>query len=245
MLLGKDGAIKLDYSELSHLLLKNVIICFFAFQIEGKITLYNYPNTYLYFFNYSIHKVEQIKAYLDQMASISEVDWNFFMSKLQRRVIPKKDVFLKLDEIENTISFIESGVVRLFIPKEDPEKEITFGFSFKNQFISAYDSFLTQEPSAYQLQALTETTLLSITYEDLQAVYKKTQIGNLIGRLTAERLFLLKSKREQNLLNLSAEQRYVKLFKERPELLKVIPLKYISSYIGVTAQALSRIRKRL
>lgn len=189
--------------------------------------------------------MQQIKAYLDQIATISNQDWDFFTSKLQARSIPKKTIFLKLNEVENTISFIESGVVRLYIPKEDPEKEITFGFSFKNQFISAYDSFLTQKPSAYQLQALTEVSLLSITYVDLQAVYNTTQIGNLIGRLTAERLFLLKSKREQDLLHLTAEQRYIKLFKERPELLQVIPLKYISSYIGVTAQALSRIRKRV
>ncbi len=189
--------------------------------------------------------MKQIKAYLDQIAAISQVDWDFFVSRLQRRVIKKKTIFLELNSIENHISFIESGVVRLFIPKENPEKEITFGFSFKDQFVSAYDSFLTQTPSAYQLQALTDTTILSITYADLQEVYKQTQIGNLIGRLTAERLFLIKSKREQNLLNLTAEERYLKLFKERPELLKVIPLKYISSYIGVTAQALSRIRRRV
>ncbi|MFD1293964.1 Crp/Fnr family transcriptional regulator [Lutibacter holmesii] len=187
----------------------------------------------------------QIKEYLEQIATISDADWEFFTSRLHRRVIPKKEVFLEINMVENHISFIESGVVRLFIPKENPEKEITFGFSFKDQFISAYDSFLTRKPSLYQLQALTDTTLLSITYNDLQEVYKTTQIGNLIGRLTAERLFLIKSKREQNLLNLTAEERYMKLFKERPELLKVIPLKYISSYIGVTAQALSRIRKRI
>ena len=189
--------------------------------------------------------MKQIKKYIDQIATISDEDWDFFKSKLQRRTLPKKTIFLKINQIENHISFIESGVVRLFIPKENPEKEITFGFSFKDQFVSAYDSFLTQKPSLYQLQTLTETSILSITYKDLQAVYKTTQIGDLIGRLTAERLFLIKSKREQNLLNLSAEERYLKLFKERPELLKVIPLKYISSYIGVTAQALSRIRKRL
>ena len=189
--------------------------------------------------------MQQIKTYLDQIATIPDLDWNFFISKLQRRVIPKKSVFLKVNEVESTISFIESGIVRFFIPKENPEKEITFGFSFKNQFISAYDSFLTQSPSAYQIQALTETTVLSLTYDDLQSVYKSTQIGNLIGRLTAESLFLIKSKREQNLFNFNAEERYLKLFKERPDLLKVIPLNYISSYFGVTAQALSRIRKRL
>ncbi|MFT7331362.1 MAG: CRP-like cAMP-binding protein [Roseivirga sp.] len=189
--------------------------------------------------------MEQIKTYIDQIATVSKLDWDFFKSKLQRRIIPKKTIFLKINEIENHISFIESGVVRLFLPKENPEKEITFGFSFKNQFVSAYDSFLTQKPSLYQLQALTEISILSISYKDLQEVYQTSQIGNLIGRLTAERLFLIKSKREQNLLNLTAEERYLNLFKERPELIKVIPLKYISSYIGVTAQALSRIRKRL
>ena len=189
--------------------------------------------------------MQQLKLYLDKITSISNSDWNFFISKLQRRIITKKSVFIKVNQIENHISFIESGIVRLFIPKDNPEKEITFGFSFKNQFVSAYDSFLTQSPSNYQLQALTDTTVLSISYKDLQSVYKSTQIGNLIGRLTAEDLFLIKSKREQNLLNINAEQRYLKLFKERPELLKFVPLKYISSYVGVTPQALSRIRKRL
>ena len=120
--------------------------------------------------------MQQIKTYLDQIATISDLDWNFFISKLQRRVISKKSIFLKVNEVEKRISFMESGIVRFFIPKENPEKEITFGFSFKNQFISAYDSFLTQSPSAYQLQALTETTVLSLTYDDLQLVYKTTQI---------------------------------------------------------------------
>jgi len=82
--------------------------------------------------------LQQIKAYLDQIATISNSDWDFFTSKLQRRVIPKKSIFLEINEVGNYISFIESGVVRLFIPKENPEKEITFGFSFKDQFISAY-----------------------------------------------------------------------------------------------------------
>ena len=189
--------------------------------------------------------MQQIKNYLDQIATISKSDWDFFTSKLKRRVILKKEVFLALNEIERHISFVESGVVRLYIPKEDPDKEITFGFSFKNQFISAYDSFLTQKPSAYQLQALTETTILSISYTDLQEVYNTTKVGNTIGRYVSERLFLIKSKREQSLLNETAEERYLNLFKERPNLIKAIPLKYIASYIGVTAQALSRIRRRI
>lgn len=189
--------------------------------------------------------LEIVKNYINQISEISDADWSFFSSRLTRRDIPKKTTFLKLGDIENHISFIVSGIVRLYIPKSDPSKEVTFGFSFKSQFISAYDSFLTRKPSLYELQALTNITILSITYADLQEVYKTTAIGNLIGRLTAERLFLIKSKREQTLLHYTAEERYLNLFKDRPAVIKEIPLKYVSSYIGVTPQALSRIRKRI
>jgi len=189
--------------------------------------------------------MEFIREHLEAISKISDQDWQFFSSRLEKRKFKKKEIILKLGEIENRISFIEKGVVRQYIPKEFKEKEITFGFSFQNQFISAYDSFLTRRPSLYEMETLSETIMYSISHNELQEVYEKTEFGNLIGRLTAERLFLLKSKRMQSLLNETAEERYLKLFKERPELIHIIPLKYVSSYIGVTPQALSRIRKRI
>lgn len=92
---------------------------------------------------------------------------------------------------------------------------------------------------------MTETILWQISNKDLQEVYKRTKNGNIIGRKMAENMYLIKSKRELSLLSKTAEERYLNLFSDRPELLKQIPLKYIASYIGVTPQALSRIRKRI
>ncbi len=190
-------------------------------------------------------ELQFIRDYIEEIAHISDADWENFSARLLKRVYKKKTVFLTIGETEKYISFVQQGVIRFYIPKEFKEQEVTFGFCFKNQFVSAYDSFLTQKPSLYELETLADTILYSISYEDLQEVYKTTKIGNLIGRLTAERLFYIKSKREQSLLNETPEQRYLNLFKERPELIHVIPLKYVSSYIGVTPQALSRIRKRI
>ena len=82
-------------------------------------------------------------------------------------------------------------------------------------------------------------------YNDLQKIYDETEIGNKIGRLASEDLFLKKSKRELSLLTETAEQRYLNLFSEQLHLLKQVPLKYIASYIGITPQSLSRIRKRI
>ena len=111
------------------------------------------------------------KGFPNQISEVSEEDWIFFSSKLKREDIPKKTVFLKSGTVENKISFIISGIVRFYILKTDPAKEITFGFCFKKQFISAYDSFLTRKPSLYELESLTNTTVLSISYDDLQEVY--------------------------------------------------------------------------
>lgn len=189
--------------------------------------------------------MKHIREYIEKTVAISDKDWQLFSSKLENNIFKKKTTILDLGETENYISFIESGIARFVIPKEDEEKDVTFGFCFKNEFVSAYDSFLTRKPSLYKLQALTEMSTWRISYKDLQEVYQKTTVGNQIGRLSSERLFLIKSKREQSLLNNSAEERYLNLFKERPNLIKEIPLKYVASYIGVTAQALSRIRKRI
>ncbi len=186
-----------------------------------------------------------IREYIEKTVVISDKDWELFSSKLENKFFKKKTKLLEVGETENYISFLEKGITRFVIPNKKTEKETTFGFCFKNEFVSAYDSFLTRKPSLYQLEALTDLTTWRISYNDLQEVYQNTIVGNQIGRLSSERLFLIKSKREQSLLNNSAEERYLNLFKERPNLIKEIPLKYIASYIGVTAQALSRIRKRI
>ncbi len=189
--------------------------------------------------------MEQIRQNFENtiQQKISDKEWAFFSSKLSRQEFPKKHVLLRVGQIENYLSFVETGVVRYFIPKL--ENDLTFTFVFDNSFISGYDSFITRTPSNYQIETLTKTSVWRLTFSNLQAVYKETEIGNLIGRKASEDLYLKKSKRELSLLNETAEQRYLNLFTEQPQLIQHIPLKYIASYIGVTPQALSRIRKRI
>ena len=133
--------------------------------------------------------------------------------------------------------------MRFYIPRL--EDEITFAFAFKQNFVSGYTSFLTREPSKYAIETLTKTSLWSLSYEDLQEIYQETQVGQALGRKASEALFLNKARREQALLTQTAEQRYMNLLTEQPEFIREIPLKYIASYIGITPQALSRIRKRI
>jgi CRP-like cAMP-binding protein len=187
--------------------------------------------------------MQQIRSYFEELVPLTESDWLLFASRLQKHQYPKKELLLKTGQTENYLSFIEKGSVRLYIPKL--ENDITFGFCFENQFVSAYDSFIDQKPSTYQIETLSQTVLWRMSHSDLQQVYALTEAGETIGRLTAEQLFLIKAERELSLLNETAEERYMALFKRRPNLFREIPLKYIASYIGVTPQALSRIRRRI
>ena len=84
-----------------------------------------------------------------------------------------------------------------------------------------------------------------VHYDDLQMLYKTHSVGNLIGRLTVEKLYVEKLNREFSLLSETAEERYLKIMKEQRDLFQRLPLKHIASYMGIAPQALSRIRKRI
>lgn len=187
--------------------------------------------------------MEQIKAYFQTKLRLTDEYWELFSSKLEQKKYPKKSLFIKAGETEKYLSFINKGMVRLYIPGET--EDLTFGFAFENNFVSAYDSFLTQMPCTYCIESLVETVVWQISYDDLQSIYQNSIEGNFMGRLAGESLFLEKARREISFLKDSAEQRYLHLFTQQPQLIKHIPLKYIASYIGITPQALSRIRKRI
>ena len=187
--------------------------------------------------------MEQIRKYFEQGLQIADDEWELFSSKLVVEEFPKKKVILRSGQTENYLSFIEEGAIRFYLPGDTDD--LTFSFAFRNGFVSAYDSFLSRLPSTYNVETLTRTKLWRMSNSDLQEIYLSTSVGNTIGRKAAEELFIKKSKREISLLSETAEQRYLNLFTEQPGLIKEIPLKYIASYIGVTPQALSRIRARI
>ena|SRR6218665_257114 len=188
--------------------------------------------------------MEFIKQYLlAKNIPINDKDWDEFTAKNIRTEYKKKEVILKVGEVENYLSFVEKGTARLFFEKEN--KDLTIRFVFNNQYLTAYDSFTQRTPSRCNVEALTDMVVWRVHYNDLQELYRTHTVGNLIGRLTVEALYVEKLNREFSFLSDTAEERYLKLMKEQPQLFQLIALKHIASYIGITPQALSRIRKRI
>jgi len=188
-----------------------------------------------------IHFTELISS----VPGITEEEKELHLKLFKKEVVPRKTIITEKGKPERFLSFIEEGILRYYLLDEERMKEVTFAFSFAGRFSSAYDSFITQQPCRYSVETMKETVLYRIDYDSVQVLYTETRIGNLIGRKSAENLFLSKAEGELSLLTQTAEERYLDLMHRRPEILEHIPLKYIASYIGVTPQALSRIRARI
>lgn len=155
----------------------------------------------------------------------------------------KGEIILKNGYIENFVSYVHKGIVGMFLEKDG--EDICYGFAFEQNYISAYDSFLQQIPSQMTLIALEDTVLASISYEKLQAIVNTSMEGQIFGRQIAENLFLKTQQRIISFLTKSAEERYVELESQRPEVFKKVKQKFIASYLGITPVSLSRIRNKI
>lgn len=175
--------------------------------------------------------------------NMSDEDWAVYEPRLIKKSFKKNEIIIHQGQIENYLSVVTAGIVRCYIEKDD--KEVTTNFVFENNYMSSYESFLTKTPSPYTIEALTDVEMWRASKESFLHFFSHTSIGNYLGRISAEGLYLKKAQREISFLTETAEERYLKLLKQDPQLLQKVPLKYIASYIGITPQALSRIRKRI
>jgi CRP-like cAMP-binding protein len=125
------------------------------------------------------------------------------------------------------------------------DKEICTGFLIENQYVASYESFLTRKPSTFNIEAIEDTELLDLSYDQLQKLYKTHPIFQIFGRLIAEYLFIFISQRTTSLLLLTPEQRYQKLISNNSALLQRVPQYMLASYVGVTPEHLSRIRRKM
>ncbi len=184
-----------------------------------------------------------LKGYYQKIINISDEDWDVLSRRLIVREFARGEKILETGKTENYISFVQEGVCRSFYNKNDEEH--TLSFSFPGDFACGYLSFLKRSPSFLCIQALTPAVVWSISYTDMLSVYRESGVGNYIGRTIAEGLYIRSTERLVSFMADSAEKRYSELLREHPILIKHIPLKYIASYIGITPQALSRIRRSI
>jgi CRP-like cAMP-binding protein len=183
--------------------------------------------------------VLRIKDYIP----INESDEKLLSRLFKLEYFKKNEIVLKEGDYCRKLYFIAAGIIRFSLLIDGVER--TFVFREEGAFCSDLESFLNRAPSKYTISAIEPTTIFSITYENLQIFYNGITFGERFGRLNIEQIFLGVVNHLTTFYSESPEQRYLRFVSQHKDLLQRIPQYYIASYIGVSPQALCRIKKKV
>ena len=180
-----------------------------------------------------------IKSFIPLSSNDEEIVRRLF----HKKIFKKGDHLLQAGSICRYIIFIETGLVRYYI-NSDGEEHTNY-FNKEGEFVCDYMSFLPQVPSYVNIQALEDTTIFVISFNDIQQFYKEVEHGERFGRLGIEQVFVNVINQIKSLYTDPPEVRYRQFLSNFPDIGQRIPQYYIASYVGIKPQSLSRIRKRI
>ncbi len=166
--------------------------------------------------------------------------WQQYVDCCEPVTFRKEEVIKSRDTTERYFYFILTGSAGIFLWKES--NFVCLDFAFDNQFCTDYMSLLTAKPTPLQLTALENSEMLRMTAANFRMLTQKT-VGSVIRLVSAEMSFVEKQQQQIELMTKTAEERYQLLLRKFPDISNRIPQKHIASYLGITPQSLSRIRK--
>lgn len=185
-----------------------------------------------------------VKSYFQRiLPNLSSQTWLEVEKCLEVRSFAKDEWIIQAGQVENYVCYLHSGLVR-FVIRQDGKERITSFFS-EDEMFSAYESFLQRQPTMYYIQALEPTVLICLNKKNVVELYDRFPEMDRFGRLIAEYLFIFITDMNNSLATMTPEERYIRLTKKSKQLLQRVPQYMIASYLGVTPEALSRIRKRI
>jgi CRP-like cAMP-binding protein len=169
-----------------------------------------------------------------------------FMSNALRIKCPKKMVLLQEGEVCRHFYYATKGIFRAgFTDKDAVEHTRTFFSDNTSPIIMSYSSFIFQKPSISFLDTIEDGEVLSWTFDFMNNLQETNFKWLRFFKHQIDGTFALREIKELQTYTFSAEERYLAFFEQSPDLANRIPLHYIASYIGITPEALSRIRGRL
>ena len=190
-------------------------------------------------------RLGKIKEYYFRLLpEFSESDWKRFSDYLVIRRYRRGDLLLRPGEVCNQVSFLNYGLGRSYYLVDGKEYICCF-IDEDCAYFSVYESFLTRTPAQIYIEAMEDMEVVNLSWEALQEVYKFLDCADRMGRLIAEQLYINITRRNASLLMDTPQERYQKLQEDRPALFQKVPQYMIASYLGITPEALSRIRSRL
>ena len=160
----------------------------------------------------------------------------------EKTITINRNEFLKVKgSMDDTIYFVESGSLRLFVLDDDDEEQI-IRFGYQQNLIVSLDSFLTGRPSDLCIQAIKKTVVKIITKKQIDQ-FLKIETNKNLWITILENLVVQQMEREIDILTNSPQERYQRVLRRSPQLFQEVPNKHIANYLRMTPETLSRLKK--
>jgi CRP-like cAMP-binding protein len=212
-------------------------------QVQQQYLVVHYPRGKSYFYRNAFPiPMKEFITFIRSLIGIDDLDLQLVLSKCQTRQIPKGKLILRKGQIANQYFFIVSGGVRFFYTLND--QETTTWVTFKNEFLTEISSLHLQKPSRFNIEVIEDSELIVIDKKDMDFLYGHIAVWEEFGRKIWEAMSVRMIDQILNFQTLTAEERYLE-FMSNPEIIQKIPVKQLAAVLGITPNALSRIRKNI
>ncbi len=179
--------------------------------------------------------------YVQKFVDITEDEFRQFIDPyIAVRKFGKKQIITEEGTVENYFNFIIKGLARKYYKKG--KEEINTQISFEGHILHSQESFHSRIPSEYVVEAIEPTTLVSITYDDLEKIYARSQRMEHLGRLIITHTMVLKDRWQIQLVMHTPRERFIYFVNRNPELLQRVPQKYLASYLNIKPETFSRFK---
>ena len=179
---------------------------------------------------------------LDIEIDIPTNEIDFFLENVETEFLKKGEYFQRADKTCSKIGIVKLGLLKSYVISDSGNEKIIEFYS-ENSFISAFTSFITQEPTDWNIQAIENSEVLIVSKEFLNFLYNRNMVWTIFGLKIFETQTLKKCSREKSLLINNASERY-KIFRKQYETIENrLSLNQIALYLGIQPESLSRIRK--
>lgn len=188
-------------------------------------------------------KPSTIISTLAGMTTIPDEEKQYFLDQLIWKNVKKGRFLVHAGDFCENVYYCETGLFRMFYENEDGSEHIK-SFVTDGKLFTDYRSLLTAESAFLSIQALEDSRIALFTKSVMETLYDRHACWERFGRKLAEDLFIAKSRKERELVELTAEERYRLFQKQYPDLESRIPQYQIAAFLAINPVSLSRIRSK-
>ncbi|MEN2401758.1 Crp/Fnr family transcriptional regulator [Flavobacterium sp. MC2016-06] len=186
---------------------------------------------------------EIFQNYLEQKTSFTKSELDRIQSFAIIKKLRKRQYLLQEGDIWKYDAFITEGCLRTYSVDEKGNEHV-INFSIENWWTGDRESLLSQEPSLFNIDAIEDSELVLFTHENFELLCQEIPAFNNMINSILQRSFIASQNRIRSTLSLTAEEKYLNFINKYPGFAMRIPQTMIASYLGMTPETLSRIRKQ-